>query len=167
MNSLDCKKRTSLKVDISFALSPGKLLSASCSHPFPSGTLPHLGPNYTFTVVVCVPIPSFPLMFLIRISHVSSFSHSSSSRVPPWRAACGDINISPVQGCNCCWIYSTLSLFSPSRCLTFVSATDRCNSRLLQLKQQQQPKQQLWLEIYLDLDQWEGSLQPLVRYSNC
>lgn len=39
------------------------------------------------------------------------------------------------------------------RCLTFVSATDRCNSRLRRLRQLQQPKQQLWLGIYLDLDQ--------------
>lgn len=48
---------------------------------------------------------------------------------------------------------SIQSVLCPTRYSTCVSATDRCNSRLLRLKQQQQLKQQLWLETYLDLDQ--------------
>lgn len=101
------------------------------------------------------------LMSVIRATR-GFFPHLSS----PWLAACGD-DIPPMQGGNCCWVHPLLSLSSPARCLTFVSVTDRCSSRLLRLKQQLQPKQLLWLETYQDLDQWEESLQLLVSLCTC
>lgn len=96
-------------------------------------------------------------LFMSLISGNKLFSHSTTAAAgfaSDWLPVV--VTFPRCGGLIAADFFCVYVFLSPTRCLTFVSVTGRCNSRLPQLRRQLRPRQLLWLEIYLDQAQLEG-----------